>query len=144
VFEFLAEFDERLNHFVRDVAVGCGVLRRPDGYMDLVITFDKRVMFIVEVDEDFHRRTDVKCELVRLQEIHDRYGGALYVLRYNPDQPGGLDYVALTHLAQRCVSILDGEVDEAVASFGGMLVEYIGYPDARIIKATRAWFMSQI
>jgi hypothetical protein len=144
VFEFLADFDDRLSHFVRDKQLGCGVRRRPDGYMDLVITFDTRVMFIVEVDEDFHRRIDVKCELVRLQEIHERYGGALYVLRYNPDQHSGLDDDALTHLAQRCVDILDDDVEEALEEFGGMLVEYIGYPEARVDKVNRAWFESQI
>jgi hypothetical protein len=144
VFAFLAEFDKRLCHFVRDKQLGCGVRRRPDGYMDLVVTFGNRVMFIVEVDEDFHRRIDVKCELVRLQEIHDGYGGALYVLRYNPDQPGGLEEDALTSLAQRCVDILDGDIEYAIEEFGCMLVEYIGYPEARVDKVNREWFESQI
>jgi hypothetical protein len=100
-------------------------------------------MFIVEVDEDFHRRTDVKCELVRLHKIQDRHGGALYVLRYNPDQPGGLQQTALTQLAQRCTAVLDGDIEEALEEFGGMLVEYMGYPEARVNKVNRAWFDSQ-
>lgn len=146
VFSFLSEFDWRLCHFVRDTNVGCGVRRRPDGYLDLVITVgDGHVLFIVEVDEHFHRRNDVKCEFVRLQDILDAHKGSLYVLRYNPDQDGGLEDECLTILAERCLSILDGEYENALKDeHCAMLVEYIGYPEARVELCNRMWFQSQI
>jgi len=146
VFSFLAEFDLRLAHFVRDQNIGCGVRRRPDGYLDLIVTVgDGRVLFIVEVDEDFHRRNDIKCEFVRLQDIMDAHRGALYVLRYNPDQRDGLGTECLTALSQRCLDIIDGEYENALKDENcALIVEYIGYPEARVELCNRTWFQSQI
>jgi hypothetical protein len=145
VFEFIANIDWRLSNFVRDHQLGCGVRVRPDGYMDLAVAAgDGRVMFILEIDENFHRHILPSCELIRLDKIQDRHGGPLYVLRYNPDQEGGLDVEHLNELAERCIDILDGEFEDAVDAFGGMIVEYMGYPEKRVGVLDRVWFEQQI
>jgi hypothetical protein len=136
VFEFLARFDDRLGCFVRDQTIG-GLQLRPDGYMELI--FDNvRVMFIVEVDDKYHCYIKASREVERLQRIHDGYGGALYVLRYNPDQPDGLSDSALEILAWRCMDILGGEAKDAVTALGCIIVEYIGYPESRVRELDQA------
>jgi len=142
VFTALVNHDFRFSHFVRDKAMGCGTRRRPDAYADLHVNAG-RVLFIVEVDEHQHRMNSVECELGRIQEIQDRHGGAVYVVRYNPDQKGGLEDSELERLAERCVEILDTDHEEALDAFGGFIVEYNGYSDARLSKLDKAWFDSQ-
>ena len=67
------------------------------------------------------------------------------MLRFNPDQPNGLGKVCLTALAQRCLDILDGEYENVLkAENCALLVEYIGYPEARVELCNRTWFQSQI
>ena len=70
--------------------------------------------------------------------------GPLFVLRYNPDQPGGLEQPALTALAARCVDVLDGAHELATQAFGGLYVEYHGYTPGRVDVVTRAWFQQQM
>lgn len=124
---FLALFahDSRFESFVRDRSLGCGTRRRPDAYADLYMSCG-RVMFVIEVDEFEHRSNSVECEKGRLQEIQDRHGGALYVLRVNPDG-GGLE-----RFMQRCVEVLDGDYAKAQSAFGGVLVEYFNYGVKRL------------
>jgi hypothetical protein len=142
VFAALADADDRLGYFIRDTALGCSVKRRPDGWLNLNVDLTD-VLFVVEVDEHQHRHYDPSCELKRLEEISDRHGGAVFVLRYNPDQPGGLDPVKLAAFAARCVDILDGDYTAALESFGGLLIEYHGYGKKQIQTLDRVWFTSQ-
>ena len=144
VFDFLAGTDLRLGHFIRDQALGCGNRRRPDGYVSLWMPVeDTAVMFIVEVDENEHRRYNPSCESKRLEEIHERHGGPLFVLRYNPDQPGGLDPKKLSELAARCVEILEGDYVMAMDVGCGVLIEYHGYSDEQIRRVELAHLASQ-
>jgi hypothetical protein len=143
VFAALSDADDRLGYFIRDTALGCRVRRRPDGWLNLHVDLTD-VLFVVEVDEHQHRHYDPSCELKRLEEISDRHGGAVFVLRYNPDQPGGLDPVKLAAFAARCVDILNGDYTAALESFGGLLIEYHGYGDKQIQTLDRAWFGSQV
>ena len=112
VFAVLCEADERFEHVVRDTALGCGTKRRPDGYVCLTVPCGGDdcacVMTIIEIDEHQHRRYTPSCEFDRLQEIQDRHKGAIYVVRYNPDQEGGLEEEKLQEFAEHCISILDG------------------------------------
>jgi len=145
VFKYLAGCDWRLNEFVRDQHLGCGVRRRPDGYVNLHINVSTaNILVVLEVDEFFHRGNTVQCELVRLEQIQMRHGGALFVIRYNPDQPDGLSDAKLQELAKRCVDILDYDHMDAIEAFGGLFVEYHGYSDKRVQQLDRAWFESQI
>lgn len=143
VFAALELADDRLGMFIRDTALGCSVRRRPDGWLNLWVGV-AGVLFVVEVDEHQHRHYDPSCELKRLEEISERHGGPIFVLRYNPDQPGGLEDVKLAAFAARCVEVLDGDYTDAVDSFGGLLVEYHGYGKAQRTTLDRAWFNSQI
>jgi len=49
----------------------------------------------------------------------------------------------LARLAGRCTEILDTAHTEALGAFGGFIVEYNGYSDARLAKLDKAWFDSQ-
>lgn len=144
VFEHLAEYDWRLNQFVRDEALKCGTLRRPDGYVDLhVETGSARVLFVVEVDEFQHRGNSIECEIERLHEIQDRHGGAIYVIRYNPDQPGGLEKEKLDELAELCVNVLDKDHEQALNEFDGIFVNYQGYTTKRVDAINSTYLDSQ-
>lgn len=145
VFQALAQADWRLCQFVRDQALGCGNRRRPDGYVALHAQPEESPMlFIVEVDEHQHRNYEVSCELKRLEEIQQRHGGPVFVLRYNPDQPDGLSDDALSALAARCIDVLDGDHVLAQEAFGGLYVEYHGYTAARVEAVERDWFSQQL
>ncbi len=154
MFEFLAQCDWRITQLVRDQAIGCGSRRRPDGYVVLSARIDTEdddtedddnvcVLFIIEVDENQHRHIDPSCELKRLEEIQERHGGPVFVLRYNPDQPNGLEQPQLEALAARCTEILDGDYVMALEAFGGLVVEHHGYTDQRIARVERAWYEAQ-
>ena len=54
-----------------------------------------------------------------------------------------LDEAKLQALAERCVAILDGDHADALEAFGGVLVEYHGYPDRRVEAITLAMPKSQ-
>jgi len=150
VFEFLAQADWRITQLVRDQAIGCGSRRRPDGYVVLSARIETDsgdavcVLFIIEVDENQHRHIEPGCELKRLEEIQERHGGPVFVLRYNPDQPGGLDQPQLEALAARCIEILDGDYVLAMDAFGGLVVEHHGYTAQRVTRVERAWYESQV
>lgn len=145
VFRYLADRNEMLRHWVRDTPLGCGNRRRPDGYLDLHVMLDSvNVLFVLEVDENQHRYYDVSCELKRLEQIQERHGGALYLIRYNPDQTGGLEDGRLSTLADRCLEVLTKDHAEATKAFGGLMVEYNGYTEKQVEKIERTWFESQI
>lgn len=144
VFKYLADRSALLSHWVRDTPLGCGTQRRPDGYLDLhVMIASASVLFVLEVDEHQHRYYNPQCELKRLEEIQERHGGALYLIRYNPDQPGGLEKPKLNALADRCIDILKEGYTDAVDAFGGMMIEYHGYSDKQVDKIQKTWFQSQ-
>jgi len=124
---------------VRDQAMGCGSRRRPDGAMQLPQALCARlegvsgwVLFVLEVDEHYHKYNTLACEIKRIHEISDAAGCAVYVLRYNPDAPGALEDDALAALHERIVSILEVEHVEALGAPDLVHVEYIGYPEARM------------
>jgi len=149
-FEFIYAFDERLAEVcftLRDQAMGCGVRKRPDGLMQLqtkaarvlidsametlLVEEDYRVKLIIEADEHQHAAYSPSCELVRLQQIQERDGDALYVLRYNVDQPGGLEAEQLSAFCGRLLEILDGDFLNAVEAPTLFEIEYFGYTEAR-------------
>ena len=123
--------------------MGCGTLRRPDGYIDLHVKTKSDVLLVLENDEHHHRANSIECELKRIQDMQDRHGGAVYLVRYNCDQPDGLGEAKLQALAERCVAILDGGYVDALKAFGGVLVEYHGYPGRRVEAITLAMLKSQ-
>jgi len=144
VFQHLADRSALLSHWVRDTPLGCKNQRRPDGYLDLHVAIDgASVLFVLEVDENEHRYYNPSCELKRLEEIQERHGGALYLIRYNPDQPGGLDADKLDTLADRCLDILEADHVNAAAAFGGMLIEYHGYSKTQTTRLRQTWIDSQ-
>jgi hypothetical protein len=149
-FDFIHKYDERLTECcftLRDQAMGCGVRKRPDGLMQLqtkaaCVTIDQsmetvlqendyRVKLIIEADEHQHSAYEPSCELVRLQEMQERDGDALYVLRYNVDQSNGLDEAMLSAFCQRLLQILDGDFVRAIESEIGLEIEYFGYTERR-------------
>lgn len=65
----LCDADWRFNYFVRDKAIGCGCLKRPDGWMSMPVRCADNVLVVVEVDEFEHRYNTVHCEIKRLEEI---------------------------------------------------------------------------
>jgi len=149
-FEFIYAFDERLAEVcftLRDQAMGCGVRKRPDGLMQLqtkaacvsinsametlLVEDDYRVKLIIEADEHQHAAYSPSCELVRLQQIQERDGDALYVLRYNVDQPGGLEEEKLSAFCRRLLEVLDGDFLNAVEAPTLFEIEYFGYTEAR-------------
>jgi hypothetical protein len=142
VFATLIDRDARFSHFVRDKAMGCGTRRRPDAYADLHISCEN-VLFVIECDEFAHRGNTPRCELTRLDEIQAAHGGALYVVRINPDAPYGLSADNLEWFAERCVEILDTDHAQATATeiddtvphvmhHPGRVIEYWGYKPARL------------
>jgi len=149
-FEFIYAFDERLAEVcftLRDQAMGCGVRKRPDGLMQLqtkaacvsinsametlLVEEDYRVKLVIEADEHQHAAYSPSCELVRLQQIQERDGDALYVLRYNVDQPGGLEEEKLSAFCRRLLEVLDGDFLNAVEAPTLFEIEYFGYTEAR-------------
>ena len=149
-FDFIYAYDERLAEVcftLRDQAMGCGVRKRPDGLMQLqtkavcveieaamettLIEDEYRVKLIVECDEKQHNAYVPSCELARLQEIQERDKDALYVLRYNVDQPGGLETEKLTEFCKRLLYVLDGGFLDAVDSITLFKIEYFGYTENR-------------
>jgi hypothetical protein len=143
VFAALIDRDARFSHFVRDKAMGCKTRRRPDAYADLHISCEENVLLVIECDEFEHRRNTPRCELTRLDEIQAAHGGALYVVRINPDAPDGLSEDNLARFAERCVEILDTDhakatatvIDETVPHVmhhPGRVIEYWGYKPARL------------
>jgi hypothetical protein len=70
--------------------------------------------------------------LARLQEIQERDGDAIYVLRYNVDQPGGLEEEKLSEFCEHLLSVLDGGFLEAVEEVSLIKVEYFGYTENRL------------
>lgn len=143
VFEALRRHDPRFYQVVRDTPLGCGVRRRPDGYFVIAVDAGGQVMVIFEVDERQHGDRKIGDELKRLEEIQERHGGPIYVVRYNPDQPGGLEEPKLAEFARRASEVLDTAHADAVGAFGGMLVEYHGFGDARLERLDKAYFDSQ-
>ena len=149
-FEFIYAFDERLAEVcftLRDQAMGCGVRKRPDGLMQLqtkaacvsinsametlLVEEDYRVKLIIEADEHQHAAYSPSCELVRLQQIQERDGDALYVLRYNVDQPGGLEEEKLSAFCRRLLEVLDCDFLNAIETPTLFEIEYFGYTEAR-------------
>jgi hypothetical protein len=155
VFEALINHDERFGHFVRDKAMGCGTRRRPDAYADIHIKGDDNALFVIECDEFAHRGNSAECELTRLEEIQAVHGGALYVVRINPDAPDGLSEDVLTLFAERCVEILetdyknaisadfDDTTDDHIVHHPGRVIEYWGYNPARIERLRAAFLKIQ-
>lgn len=134
---------------LRDVQVGCGSRRRPDGAIRIPDAIGTSVdgpcgpiLFMLEVDEYMHKRHLLACEAARLGEIADASHCALYVLRYNPDAPNALLPEQLTTLANRVLQILSDpeELQRAVQAFDLIHVEYMGYTPhrARSLETTRA------
>lgn len=151
VFAALINADERFSHFVRDKALGCGTRRRPDAYADIHIEC-QNVLFIIEVDEFEHRGNSPECELTRLEELQVAHGGALYVMRMNPDAPGGLEEENLILFAERCVDILEtdhawaneeGEDEPHIMRHPGRVIEYWGYKQKRIDRLRAAFMQIQ-
>jgi hypothetical protein len=150
-FEFLYNYDERLAECcftLRDQAMGCGVRKRPDGLMQLqtkaaCVTIDQametllqeddyRVKLIIEADEHQHQAYEPSCELARLQEIQERDNDAVYVMRYNVDQPSGLEDEKLSEFCDSLLYVLDGGFLEAVEAPTLFAIEYFGYNENRL------------
>lgn len=153
-FEYVYNFDSRLAECcftLRDQALGCGVLKRPDALMQLqankvtkaayvqiesgVETLLREdnysIKLILEADEYYHAAYDPSCELARLQAIQERDNDALYVLRYNLDQPGAFDDCTLKQFCERVLAVLNGEFVKAIESPTLFIIEYFGYPEKR-------------
>ena len=149
-FDFIYAYDERLAEVcftLRDHSMGCGVRKRPDGLIQLqtkavcveieaamettLIEDEYRIKLIIECDEHQHRAYEPSCELKRLQDIQERDNDALYVLRYNVDQPGGLETEQLTEFCKRLLAVLDGDFVYAIDSPTLIKIEYFGYTENR-------------
>jgi hypothetical protein len=149
-FNFVYDYDERLAEVcftLRDEAMGCGVRKRPDGLMQLqtkaavvnieaamettLVEDDYQVKLIIECDEHQHSSYEPSCELARLQEIQERDKDAVYVLRYNVDQPDAFDEAKLGTFCDRVLAVLEGDFLLAVESPTLFEIEYFGYSEAR-------------
>ena len=100
--------------------------------METTIVEDEyRVKLIIEADEHQHQAYNASCELVRLQEIQERDNDAVYVLRYNVDQPDGFAEEKLAAFCERIIAVLEGYFVKAIESITLFEVEYFGYTDNR-------------
>ena len=97
----------------------------------LLVEQDYRVKLIIEADEHQHAAYSPSCELVRLQQIQERDGDALYVLLYNVDQPGGLEEEKLSAFCRRLLEVLDGDFLNAIETPTLFEIEYFGYTEVR-------------
>jgi hypothetical protein len=150
-FNFIHQYDERLAECcftLRDQAMGCDVKKRPDGLLQLkskaasveikaametVLQNDDdecSVKLILEADEHQHAAYNASCELARLQEIQDRDGDAIFVLRYNLDQPDGFSDEKLSEFCERILEVLDGDYVLAL-EVPLIRIEYFGYTEKR-------------
>ncbi len=150
-FNFIHQYDERLAECcftLRDQAMGCDVRKRPDGLLQLkskaasveikaametVLQNDDddcSVKLILEADEHQHASYNASCELARLQEIQDRDGDAIFVLRYNLDQPDGFSDEKLSEFCERILQVLDGDYVLAL-EVPLIRIEYFGYTEKR-------------
>ena len=140
VFDFLyAKGLPKILWTVRDRQVGCGSKRCPDGGMQLPVALCTElecggapVLFILEVDEHAHVGNTLQCEVVRVHELSDSTRSAVYMLRYNPDAPGGLEDAALTALYERIMQILSEDHKKALDEPCLIVSEYIGYKETRV------------
>lgn len=139
----LAEY----NFTLRDQPMGCGVRKRPDGLMQLRMKATEVVIcssvqatlhddtysvkLILEADENHHSNYDPSCELARLQDIRDRDNDALFVLRYNLDQPDAFTEGPLNAFCDRVLAVLNGEFVMALEAPTLFVIEYFGYPEKR-------------
>ena len=149
-FDFIYQYDDRLAQVcftLRDQAMGCGVNKRPDGLMQLqtkaacvdieaamettIVEDEYRVKLIIEADEHQHQAYNASCELVRLQQIQERDNDAVYVLRYNVDQPDAFAEKKLAAFCERIIAVLEGDFVKAIESITLFEVEYFGYTDNR-------------
>jgi len=149
-FDFIYQYDERLAECcftLRDQQMGCNVRKRPDGMMHLQTKAacvnieaametvlredDYTVKLILEADEHQHSAYDASCELARLQAIQDRDGDAIYVLRYNLDQPDGFSDEKLSAFCHRILQVLDGDFVLAIEEVTLFKIEYFGYTEKR-------------
>ena len=149
-FDFLHAYDDRLAEIcftLRDEAMGCGVRKRPDGLMQLktraacvdieaaleatITEDDYQVKLIIECDEHQHNAYEPSCELARLQAIQERDNDAVYVLRYNVDQPEAFDDAKLGAFCDRVIAVLEGDFLRAVESPTLFEIEYFGYTENR-------------
>jgi hypothetical protein len=150
-FNFIHQYDERLAECcftTRDQAMGCDVRKRPDGLLQLkskaasveikaametVLQNDDddcSVKLILEADEHQHAAYNASCELARLQEIQDRDGDAIFVLRYNLDQQDGFSDDKLSEFCERILQVLDGDYVLAL-EVPLIRIEYFGYTEKR-------------
>ncbi len=149
-FDFIYQYDERLAECcftLRDQQMGCNVRKRPDGMMQLQTKAtcvnidaametvlqedDYTVKLILEADEHQHSAYDASCELARLQAIQDRDGDAIFVLRYNLDQPDAFSDEKLSAFCQRILQVLDGDFVLAIEEVTLFKIEYFGYTEKR-------------
>jgi hypothetical protein len=107
-----------------DQALPCakpGERKRPD----FVLVFGDYII-IIEVDEHYHQRYNVPCELKRIELIHSAAGLPMILIRFHPDS--------------RKFGALDGVIKEAIKTEGqkakespfGVHLAFIGYPAERI------------
>jgi hypothetical protein len=148
-FNFIHQYDERLAECcftLRDQQMGCNVRKRPDGLLQLkskaacvnieaametvLQQDDYTVKLILEADEHQHAAYNASCELARLQEIQDRDGDAIFVLRYNLDQPDGFSDEKLSAFCERILEVLDGDYVLAL-EVPLIRIEYFGYTEKR-------------
>ena len=149
-FDFIYQYDERLVECcftLRDQQMGCSVRKRPDGMMQLQTKAacvnieaametvlredDYTVKLILEADEHQHAAYDASCELARLQAIQDRDSDAIFVLRYNLDQPDAFSDEKLSAFCQRILQVLDGDFVLAIEEVTLFKIEYFGYTEKR-------------
>ena len=97
----------------------------------LIVEDDYRVKLIIEADEHQHQAYNASCELSRLQEIQERDGDAVYVLRYNLDQPNAYDEDKLSAFCERVLQVLNGDFLLAVEEPTLFIIEYFGYTEKR-------------
>lgn len=81
-------------------------------------------MVVLEVDESYHRHYAVSCEVDRMGKIKDLIKLPLHFVRFNPAKGR---YALLEDLLRRLFVDPESAQNEA-----GVLVHFVGYPDARI------------
>ena len=80
---------------------------------------------VLEVDERFHSLEEVSCEVSRIWDLKDQNPLAMYLIRYNPHWPFRPDKLDVL-LSRVRYALLNHEV--ASNAFGGVFIEYLGYP----------------
>ena len=131
------EASEDLRHYsYYDETLPCAPNRRRGDFWYLLPTHS----VVLEVDEHFHGRSEVSCEVGRIWELKEQNPLPMYLIRYNPHWPFRPDKLDVL-LSRVRYALVNPEV--ASSAFGGVFIEYLGYPSTRIDALEHVFARSQ-